>query len=229
MINKEKIVRFDVKDKSGNLIISTDKFDFPKDFFKIRKKDLVILKGSDIEIGDIGQKVDVIVYYKNGDRYLFETELDLATDMQVNIHLGNDYIMMEERRNSFKTCSDTEGEIADILREHPEVENEEEREENIVFDPPMSVKIKNINLGGVFIESDYEFHVGDIFSLSLIDGQLVTATKILRIQRDKHDNIMGYGCKFLKLNSSEEAIVSRFIFDCQLAQREKLKQREMFM
>lgn len=219
VINKDKIVRFDVKAKSGDLIISTDTFDFPIDFFDTKNTDFVVLKGKEIEIADIGQAVDVIVYYKNGDRYKYNTVLDLATDMQVNVHLGSDFVMMEERRGSFKTATDSDAYVEEIIRDD---------EEPVIFDTPLKIKIKNINIGGIFMESDYPFKIHDIMSLSFIDGKLRTATEILRKQFDKKGNLTGYGCKFMELNLSEEAIVSRFIFDCQIAEREKQKRLSDF-
>ena len=89
------------------------------------------------------------------------------------------------------------------------------------FEEAIECKIKNINLGGVFFSCDYNFEKDDCISLSLFDGQMDILTEILRLQTDNNGNLMGYGCKFQGVTPSQEEKIARYIFEVQLAERER--------
>ncbi|MBQ7959486.1 MAG: PilZ domain-containing protein [Oscillospiraceae bacterium] len=134
----------------------------------------------------------------------------------MNFHIGNDYIVMEERRNSFKVYIDVPAKISSYKR------NED------IYDfgpPPLEAVIKNINIGGIFFNGNYSFAHGDIVTINFIKDDFVVDAKILRIQRDEAGNVMGYGCCFDGISQQDEQIISKFIFECQLAEREKEKGR----
>ena len=85
-----------------------------------------------------------------------------------------------------------------------------------MIDTPVSAKIKNINIGGVFLECAYDFRSGDIIVLSFnaLGTELDLSSKILRIQKtDKQ--VEGYGCQFIKLKNREEEILARYINNVQ--------------
>ena len=213
MLNKEKIVKAEIFDTKGNVVISTDTLEFPKDFFSFSSKEFVVLKGNCKIPANKGDKVEAIFYYRNGNRVKYETVIDLATDFQVNIHLGKDYTLLEERRGSFKTCTNIAGKILMYTR------NQETEE----FSPELNANILNINIGGIFMSADFDFEPGDKFLLSFLDGKVKPMTQILRRQPVGDTGKIGFGCKFEALTPSEEETVSRFIFDCQLQERERLK------
>lgn len=215
MLNKDKIIKAEVYNKAGKLIISTASPEFPKDFFSIRGTDFVVLKDKKVAPAQIGEPVDAIFYYINGTRIKYETVIDLATDMQVNIHVGPDYTIMEERRRFFKVEVDAAGLIKSFVRSGKET----------LFEEPLTVRIKNINLGGVFMISNVEFLIGDTFTLFLPECGVEASTEVLRVQRDEEGIVAGYGCKFLNLSPAGEEKISRFVFECQKKDREKLKSK----
>lgn len=215
MVNKDKIVRAEIFDMSGRLIVSTKTLEFPKDFFSLRGLDFVVFKSNEIMEVPKGEKVEAVFYYRNGTRVKYTTKIDLATDFQVNVHLGSEYVVLEERRRYYKTEANIPGYIKVVFH----------GDEVICPDPPVKVNIVNINLGGVFIASPYELSNEDRILLSFLDGAVEVTAEILRVQCDDGGNIAGYGCQFEKLAQSEEEALSRFIFDCQLAQRERERGR----
>lgn len=215
MVNKDKIVRAEIFDMSGRLVVSTKTLEFPKDFFSLKGLDFVVFKSNEIMEIPKGEKVEAVFYYRNGTRIKYTTKIDLATDFQVNVHLGSEYVVLEERRRYFKTEANIPGFIKVIFR----------GDEVICPPSPVEVNIVNINLGGVFISSPTDLHNEDKILLSFLDGALEVTAEILRVQCNDDGVVAGYGCQFDKLTQSEEEKLSRFIFDCQLAQRERERGR----
>lgn len=215
MINKDKISRVLVYDAKGKLIISTKSVFFPKDFFKIRGKELVMLKGSDFPLISKGENIEVVVEYINGTRIKYDTTIDLCTEYQVNFHVGQGEVL-EERRRSFKVSVDFNGLSPFFIR----------GEEMYAFDDPIMLHFVNINLGGVYFNSNSEFELGDQVMLNFLDGEMQLLAEILRVQKNEEGEIDGYGCRFLDVNQAQEERLARFIFDCQVLERERRKAKE---
>ena len=215
MVNKDKISRVLVYDSKGKLLISTKSVFFPKDFFKIKGKDLVMLKGSDFPLISKGENVEIIFEYINGNRVKYDTTIDLCTEYQVNFHAGQGEVLAERRR-SFKVSVDFNGHSPFYIR----------GEEMYAFDDPIMLHFVNINLGGVYFNSDAEFEKGDQVMLNFLDGEMQLLAEILRVQKNDEGNIDGYGCRFLDVNQAQEERLARFIFECQLLERERRKAKE---
>lgn len=215
MINKDKISRVLVYDSKGKLMISTKSVFFPKDFFKIKGKDLVMLKGSDFPLISKGENIETIFEYINGNRVKYDTTVDLCTEYQVNFHVGQGEIL-EERRRSFKVSVDFNGLSPFYIR----------GEEMYAFDDPIMLHFVNINLGGVYFNSESEFEKGDQVMLNFLDGEMQLLAEILRVQKNEEGGIDGYGCRFLDVNQTQEERLARFIFDCQVLERERRKAKE---
>ncbi|MBP0958845.1 MAG: PilZ domain-containing protein [Oscillospiraceae bacterium] len=216
LIKKENIIKLEVRDLDGAVLHSTQSFEFARDFFGIAGKEFIVIKGKNLPSLPKGEMIDAIFYYRNGTRVKIRTGIDVASDQQMNFHIGNDYIVMEERRNSFKVYIDISAKISSYKR------NED------IYDfgpPPLEAVIKNINIGGIFFNGNYSFAHNDIVTISFIRDDFVVDAKILRIQRDEAGNVMGYGCCFDGITQQQEQIISKFIFECQLAEREKEKGR----
>lgn len=212
MVNKEKIIKVEVIDTLGRLIISTKNIEFPKDFFRFSSAEFLVLKSQKIRSAPIGEKVAVVVFYMNGTRIKYETVIDLATESQVNLHLPKDYTVMEERRNYFKT----ETNLAGVIEYYTH------GDEVITFDTPVQVRIKNINIGGVFMMSPFNFDIGDVVFLCIISEAIKISTIIIRRQvNSETGETEGYGCKFEGATATQEESISRYIFECQLAARNK--------
>ena len=219
MINKDKISRVLIYDQKGRLLVTTKSVSFPKDFFKIKGQDLVMLKGSGFPLISKGEYIDVIFEYINGTRMKYTTSIDLSTEYQINFHVGEG-IALEERRQSFKINVSFDAIIPFYIR----------NEEMVTFDEPVTVGVVNLNLGGVYFRSDFDFEEGDQVMLSFMDGEMELLTDILRAQKKPDSDIVdGYGCRFLNITQAQEERLARYVFECQLAEREKLKERNSKM
>lgn len=214
MINKDKIRRVDVYNESGKRILSSTGFTFPRDFFRIKGYELVSIKGSDLPLLSKDEHVTVVFEYLNGTRIQCQTRVDISTEFQLNFHV-DDGMILEERRGSFKV--NTPNAYAKIL--HIERGDEEITD----LDEPYTVAILNINLTGVLMKCDIPLNVGDIVTLKLLDDPIELNTEILRLQLDNDDVLVGYGCRFLDVTAAQEEKIARFIFNCQLAERERRK------
>ena len=212
MINKDKISKVLIYNSMGKLLISTESVYFPKDFFKIKGSELVMLKGSDYRVIAKDERIEAIFEYINGDRVRYQTKVDLCTEYQMNFHVSEGE-MLQERRRSFKVMVDFNAMSPFYIR----------GEEMYSFDDPVELHFINLNLGGVLFSSTSEFEVGDQVMLHFLDGEMQLLAEVLRVQRDENGDIVGYGCRFMNINPSQEEKLARFIFDCQLADRERRK------
>jgi hypothetical protein len=221
MINKEKIQSVHIYDTNGRLIFSApgDKISFPKDFFLVKSKDkreLVVVKGKDLPIAFEGTKISVIFDYFTGVRIRYDTDLALGSEGQWNFRVG-DGISLEERRRFYKVPVDFYGTSDFYIR----------NEEIIPFETPIEQHFLDLNLGGAFIEhGGTSFEVGDQIQVTFMDGEMQLVTEVLRIQNNTDGTRKGYGTKFTAVNSAQEEKLSRFIFDCQLIERDKRRKKE---
>ena len=215
MINKDKINRVLVYNQRGRMLLATNSVSFPRDFFKIKEKELVMLKGSDFPVIPKGEPVEAIFEYLNGDRIKYNTVIDICTEYQINFHVGEGEVL-KERRRSFKVMVDMNGISPFYIR----------GEEMFPFDDPIELHIINLNLGGVFFSSNSTFEVGDQVMLNFLDGEMKLLIEILRVQRKESGEVEGYGCRFLDVNQSQEERLARFIFDCQVIERDRKRALE---
>ena len=211
MINKDKINRVLIYNSVGRLLISTKSVYFPKDFFKIKGAELVMLKGSDYPVIAKGERIEAIFEYLNGDRILYKTTVDLCTEYQMNFHVFEGE-MLQERRRSFKVTVDFNGMSPFYIR----------GEEMFSFDDPVELHFINLNLGGVFFDSSSDFEPGDQVMLHFLDGEMQILAEVLRVQRAEDGSVAGYGCRFMNVSQAQEEKLARFIFDCQVIERERM-------
>ena len=133
--------------------------------------------------------MDVIAYSKAGDRIKYAGDISMSHDRQMNISLlkSNSTKVLEERRRYFKIKVELPGRALFVVRD----------ENTIRFEEPVAVEIHDINVGGIFLTSAYEFHKDDsaCVDIELVDGyHLNTMATILRVQTDSDGVIIGYGC-----------------------------------
>ncbi|MDR0986427.1 MAG: PilZ domain-containing protein [Ruminococcus sp.] len=218
MINKERIQKLTVYDVNDRVLFSVpaDKISFPKDFFRLKQTDLVVIKAKNLPVLFQGTKIVVIFEYLTGLRMKYITEVDLGSETQMNFHVG-DGLALEERRRFYKVPVDFYGTATFMIRD----------EEITPFEPPIPIHFSDLNLGGIFFScSSQEFVVGDQIQAVFIDGEMSLLSEILRVQKNPDDTIKGYGARFLTITSPQEERLSRFIFDCQLAERERRRKKE---
>jgi hypothetical protein len=221
MINKERIQKLTVYDTNDHVLFSVpvDKISFPKDFFRMKKADLVVVKSKDLPVLFQGTKIVVIFEYLTGLRMKYLTEVDLGSDSQMNFHV-TDGLALEERRRFYKVPVDFDGSASFVVRE----------EEVIPFEPPLDVHFSDLNLGGIFFScAEMAFLKGDQVQTTFIDGEMTLLSEVLRVQKNPDDTIKGYGARFVTITSAQEERLSRFIFDCQLAERERRRKLEGMM
>ena len=212
MINKEKITRVDIYDANDVRVISTNSVEFPRDFFKIKGYELVVLHGNDLYLFKMDERITAIFQYTNGTRIKCDTKVDISTPQQLNFHV-DDGIVLEERRRSFKVKTMEPAFISAIKR----------NEESIALESPCGVTILNINLGGVLMKCDMELFPEDIITMKVLAEAMELQAEVLRKQLDNDGGLVGYGCRFLNVTPPQEEKLARHIFECQLAERERLK------
>lgn len=214
MVNKDKISKVDVYDVNKNLILTVKEVYFPKDFFKIRGKELVLIKGKDLPLLGKGQYIELIFEYINGTRVKYETTVDIGTEQQINFHLS-DGVILEERRRSFKVCAEFEGVSNYYIRNN----------DAIVFEEPLKLKFRDINIGGTYFYCEVEFEPEDMVMMSFLDGKIEVMAQILRKNKYEEQHLFGYGSKFLDITPAQEEAIARFLIECQLIEREKRRKK----
>lgn len=211
MVNKKRLIKAELYDMNGNLVISASRLEFPKDYFGVRDTEFVVFRGSNIEQVPTGTAVSAIFYYQNGTRMRYLTQVDLCTDYQVNIHVGNNYEVMEERRQSIKTETDAPCQ----LTQHTS------GDKTTILMPPAHGRILNINLGGIFLVTSFSLEPDDLIDIVFLDSQLEVECKVLRSQDVNFSGQKGYGCQFTNLAYTQEEAISRYIYACQQKMRDK--------
>ncbi|MBQ7783167.1 MAG: PilZ domain-containing protein [Oscillospiraceae bacterium] len=207
---KEKVTKIAVYDSKDRYIATTKVFSFPKELFKAGGKTAVSIKGQSLNIISKGDFISLIFEYAGGTRHKAMTRVDASARCQIDVHVG-DVEELEERRSSFKI--NTREKVIIYRSKDADAEG-------------YSAMILNINIGGVLLKSDISFSPSDIFYLSMLDGELEIRTCILRKQLDLNGTLIGYGCQFQDVTDQQEEAITKFIFDCQIAERERRKRLE---
>lgn len=222
LFNSNKIIRLDVLDKNGTVILSVEKgFIFPKNLDS-DEDSIVMIKGRDMREFEHDTRVSVITAMKSGQRIKYDGTVSMSMDSQLNVKLlkTGDTEVLEERRRYFKIKVRENGRVLFFVRE----------EETVRFDEPEAMTIHDINIGGVFMTCNYEFMAGDIVCMEIdlfVDYKLCPMAKILRVQRDSDGNITGYGCEFQALTAAQEDYIGKYINKAQLEQRQREKANDL--
>lgn len=213
MIETEKVLKFDVFSQHNKLLLTSDSFNVELITLKPLEY-IIMLRGVDFPLLNKGTKINVVVYYINGDRHLYKTTVELSTEFQFNIILSENYTVLQERRRYYKVITDIDANVVLLKRD----------EKDTTFDPFVPVHIQNLNIGGVFITSDFQFEQNDIIILrvELLNKTLDITSKVLRKQM-RDEKIVGYGCCFISLKNKQEEIIARYIHNIQLANKDTIK------
>ncbi len=214
MLDKRKIIKVEVYTFKKGLILSSYVFNVYKEELHNKMQYQIVIKGIDIPSIDKGTQVQVVFYYINGDRVKYDTTVDVCTEFQLNVTVGENSTLLEERRRYYKIDTDLNATIA-LMTRNGEV---------TVFEQTVFARFKNINIGGVFMECNYEFEVNDIIVLSfkVLKKELNLNTKILRIHKNEKE-IEGYGCSFLSLKPTQEELLARYVQQTQLDRIDNIK------
>ena len=216
MLFGNKIVKTEVLSQTGALLLAADKnFVFPKNI-DTNDESILIIKGKDLVELERGTRVVVIAYSKSGDRIRYNGDISMSHDRQMNILIlkNNGTQVLEERRRFFKIKVSLTGRALFVVR----------GEETIRFEEPAAIGVNDINVGGIFMTSQYEFAKDDsvCVDIELMDNvRLNTMASVLRVQRGQQNEILGYGCAFENLTAAQEDAIGKYINRQQLLQRAK--------
>lgn len=222
MIFGGKVIRVDVMDTKGNLLLSADKnFVVPANI-NSEEDSIVMIKGRDLPELDYNSIVSIILTTKRNDRIKLTGAVSVSMDKQLNIKVmrsGNTQLL-EERRRFYKLKVNVSGRALFYVRD----------EKTIRYDEPPQINVLDINVGGLFMTClGDEFIDGDLVcvEVGLFDEYpLNAAVRILRVQRDGEGNIIGYGCEFQGLTAAQEDYIGRFVYKVQSEERMKRAAQE---
>ena len=134
--------------------------------------------------------------------------------MNVSLQKYRNTQLLEERRRYFKIKVDLKGRVLFLVRGG----------DTIRFEEPVNIGIQDINVGGIFMSSSYEFMQDDCVcvDVELNDGyRLNTMARVLRVQTGQDNEVLGYGCAFESLTAAQEDSIGKYINHQQLLLRAK--------
>lgn len=216
MLSKERILKIDIFTPDNTKILSLTNKQFLLQEAASSSDTMLLIKGRGLPEIPRNTPLEVITSVKSGERIKYGSFVTVSTDNQLNILVKtDDSRVMEERRRYYKIEADIDCIVNFIDR----------GEERITFDKPMIAKIKDLNIGGIFLCScKSELQKNDVLMLTImLDSNMVNiCAEILRVQKNAAGDITGYGCRFINLSPSIEEIFAKYVFRLQL---EKLKEK----
>lgn len=216
-----KIVKTEILAQNGTLLAAAERnFVFPRNLDS-SDESILIIKGKGLPELDRGTRVIVIAYTKAGDRIKYAGDISMSYARQMNISLvkSGSTQVLEERRRYFKIKVDLSGRALFIVRD----------DDTIRFEEPVAIGVSDINVGGIFMTSSFEFHTDDsaCIDVELLDGyRLNTMATVLRVQTDSDGAVIGYGCAFESLTAAQEDAIGKYINYEQLLLRAKKGEQE---
>ena len=224
MLDLSGIVSIRVTALDGKFLFETDResFSFPKMFVNnVPVNNIMMIKGKNLPEFDADTGLYVITYMRNGDRIRSIGRVKMSLENQLNIQIRDEYgTVMEERRKFFKVRSNLRCVISGHERDGMVYE----------YDVPVMSVIKNVSIGGVFIEgTDPPYRKDDILLLNfMVSGELVGAVvRVLRLQLLIDGSLEGYGCAFMNVDQKTEGQLARLVNDIQIEQRQEQIEREI--
>ncbi len=221
MIFGGKVIKVDVLDTKGTVLLSTDKhFVIPMNI-NSDEDSIVIIKGRDLPELEYNSIVSLILTTKSNDRIKLMGSISMSMDKQLNVKVmrSSSTQLLEERRRYYKLKVNVGGRALFYVRD----------EKTIRYDEPLHLDVLDINVGGLFMVCKDEYMEGDLVCVEVDlfdDYPLNAAVRILRVQRDGEGNIIGYGCEFQGLTAAQEDYIGRFVYKVQSEERLKRAAQE---
>ena len=215
MLTREKILKLDIVTPEDVRILSAGNKQFTlREYnnatYSQNPDMMLITKGKGLPEIQHNAEVFMIAYMRNGNRIKFPAYVSMSTEMQMNLVVRVESgVVLEERRRYYK-----------VEVNIPCVVNMVERDNNRkVLESPYLTKVKDINIGGVFLMvcSNENLQAGDkmLITIDLKDRSLDVEAEILRVQKNAAGDIEGFGCRFVNMSAADEDIVSKYIIECQ--------------
>lgn len=221
MLSRERILKLDIltTDNAKILTASNKQFSLPIVTNSVtgQSETMLIVKGRDIPEIERNSEITVITYMRSGERIKYPGFVSLSTEYQLNVLLRVARAqVMEERRRYYKVEADIRCIINSIERHG----------ERIALTKPATARIKDLNIGGVFLcfcNEDLQKDDLLLISMELENKMIDVSAEIIRVQHNAVGDSAGYGCRFLNVPPSMEEMFARFVFNVQL---ENLKKDE---
>lgn len=200
----EKLVK--IFDMNKNLI--------GKGYLLSLSSEIIMVKGTNLPILSAGNEIIIEIYNEISGISQFFCQVKVASVNQLNALIKRINPSFE-RRNSLKVRTDLSFYIESLHR----------NDENITKDyPNMRINLLNLSIGGMLISSNYELFINDVITFSFhYDKSLVILlrAKIIRIDKTYDSNtkqisIKNYGCKFKRMPSYYENIITKYLYIRQL-------------
>lgn len=215
MLTREKILKLDIVTPEDVRILSAGNKQFTlREYnnatYSQNPDMMLITKGKGLPEIQHNAEVFMIAYMRNGNRIKFPAYVSMSTEMQMNLVVRVESgVVLEERRRYYK-----------VEVNIPCVVNMVERDNNRkVLESPYLTKVKDINIGGVFLMvcNNENLQAGDkmLITIDLKDRSLDVEAEILRVQKNAAGDIEGFGCRFVNMSAADEDIVSKYIIECQ--------------
>ena len=224
MIDQSGIFSVRVNTLDGKFLFEIDDehFSFPKMFVNnVPVNNIMMIKGKNLPEFDADTGLYVITNMRNGDRIRYMGRVKMSLENQLNIQIRDEYgTLMEERRKYFKVRSNLRCVISGHEREGTVYE----------YDTPVFTVIKNVSIGGVFLEgTDPPYRKDDTLMLNfMVGGELVGAiAKVLRLQLLIDGSLEGYGCEFINVDQKMEGTLAKLVNDIQIEQRQEQIERDI--
>lgn len=220
MLSREKILKIDIVTPEDTRVLSANNKQFSIRPFEngtyTQNPDMmIIIKGRGLPEIEHNASVFVITSMRNGQRIKYPSYVSLSSEMQLNLVVRVESgEVLQERRRYYK-----------VEVNIPCVINTVERDNNrTVLESPYLTKVKDINIGGVFLMmcQTESLQVGDkmMLTVDLGDKSLDVEAEILRVQKNAAGDVEGYGCRFINMPAAYEDVVSKYVIQLQ---RERIK------
>lgn len=215
MLSREKTLKIDIVTPEDVRILSAGNKQFTvqaydNGTYSQNPDMMLIIKGKGLPEIEHNAEVFVVAFMRNGQRVKFPSYVSMSTEMQLNLVVRVESgVVLQERRRYYK-----------VEVNIPCVVNTVERNNNrTVLDSPYLTKVKDINIGGVFLMmcQNENLQTGDkmTITIDLKDRSLDVEAEILRVQKNAADDVEGFGCRFINMSAAYEDIISKYIIECQ--------------
>lgn len=172
------------------------------------------VKGFNLPVLDSKTNIYIDIYNEFQGISPHFCEVSLASQNQLNANI----LRIEptiERRKSLKVKTDLSFYIEHLYRLNEDITEKT---------PNMKINMLNLSIGGMLISSNYDLMIHDIieFNFKYLNYQTINIkAKVIRIDkildvRTKELAAVNYGCVFEKMNSYNESVITKCLFDRQL-------------
>lgn len=226
MLSRERILKIDIltPDSASAKILTVGNKQFSlqsatNDRTGVQET-LLIIKGSNLPEVERGNEVSLITYMRSGERIKYPAYVTISTEMQLNVVIRTSRAqVMEERRRYYKVEADIDCVIKAVER----------GEQRIALEKPAYAKIKDLNIGGIFLcICDETLNKNDRLLLTIMfeTKNVDIVAEIIRVQTNAAGDVAGYGCRFMDLSPLTEEVFAQYVFKVQLDRLKNEKENE---